>query len=502
MLNLVQDLGFFSVVNNEIVAFHSYNSLYYSNQYSTSEIKTPFLSQFISAVEKLELISDLALPYYWAKSKVIGMTYDETVNVCKMIKSKNIDCHTFLFALKEINKAIEKHFNALLPSDYYTIYSSLCSMIDETCGLQQSNYFYNKFINTFISKYVLFNVCTEKCVQLITNHLIHLINQELYDDCISIVNQITSISNQFFYVQKIETEYQMNRCLIMIYNRSNIVDRAIRLASRNLEILDDSNIDGFFKNRYLFSALRSIGNTYFYSTIASQKKSEIVRSWRTSFDSYVKSNGFNVECDFNCQPKVAAYAKGLAAEIIAENEEGADSIVKFFINAFDKMDMAYYEMQIRLLYAIYLTWKWSASFEYANKLNIINRVTDSAIDISTVYGRVLTTINAFHLKGCIYFLANDFLKSAEYYCIAADLLANYIKSDRDFERWNYFWVDLARSIKKSCSKKHFLKLDDRIKNKVSYILDMNSTDFDCYESSYSPITAITDQNYSINFPKI
>lgn len=335
--------------------------------------------------------------------------------------------------------------------------------------------------------------------------MIHLINLEQYERCEESIAIISRASANFNYLDRIKTAFQINRCKIMICNRNNIVKEAIILANDNLCILDDAQVDVGFRNEFLYSAQRSIGNTYFYSTVAFDHRKDIVESWNNSFNSFVKVHGMDTSTDFSFQPKVAACAKGLAADMISGNELAANKKVKYFMNAFDRMHMMYYEMQIRLLIAIYLTWKWSDSLYLNEHIAEINKYIDQTIDIAAIYGRTLTTINAFHLRGVVYFLANRYALSIDSYGIATKLLTQYLQTEKDFERWEYFWVDYARVIRKcneTIDPQIFMYIKGNVRNLMKEICSMNIHDFEEYEDRYKPMTALTDKDYKINFPKI
>lgn len=342
-------------------------------------------------------------------------------------------------------------------------------------------------------------------MSIIVSYLIHLVNLEEYDKCFA---RIASILEKIEFMSKVDVlkiKYQTNRCKIMIYNRNDMVSEAIDAAKENLNVLNNNMLPLEYRLRYIYSAKRSIGNTFFYSTQAQSRKNTIAESWNDSFNTYVENNGFNVDDNFSNQPKVAAAAKGLAADMITGNQELGDQKAEFFINAFDHMHMVYYEMQIRLLVAMYLIWKYSDSHMYNKKLPEIIHYIDQSIDIAAIYGRKLTTINAFHLKGVAYFLNEDYSYAVENYCIASDMLSDYLSSRKDYDRWNYFWVDMARALKKSQQTVAISQRgieNEQIFNKIKEIVEKDDKEYENFESSYIPITALTDKNNSINFPKI
>ena len=167
--------------------------------------------------------------------------------------------------------------------------------------------------------------------------------------------------------------------------------------------------------------------------------------------------------------------------------------------------MMYYEMQIRLLMAIYLTWKYSDRVFYREGLAEINRYIDQTLDIAAIYGRQLTTINAFHLRSAAHFLAGEYEIAFDNYKITADLLIQYLKTAEDFRRWEYFWIDLARAFRKynrSAAMETIKYCDKRTQDIVQMICMMEEQTYQDYEACYVPMAALTDKNQRINLPKL
>ena len=505
VLDVLINMGFLSSTDGQITPVHSYYATYFNSKYDVDGIPRDLLEQFVASTEKLLYTEELALPYFWAKYRMGIINIQDLVKVITNIKSGHFDCMAHLFCIKSICKAIEKNCDMFTAPEYLSIYECLCSKIDETTGIKESTYYYEKFVDRFIRNINLFLDIAEESISLITHYLIHLVNKEEYDYCMEIINDISLTFNLMKKEDQLKAMHQINRCKIMIYNRNDQVSDAIAAALYNIEILNHEKMDSVFRKQFLYGAKRSVGNTYFYSTAAYQKRAEIVDSWNDSFNSYVEDYGFDTDGNFNNQPKVSAFAKGLAADIISGNEKLADQKAQFFVNAFDKMNMLYYEMQIRLLFAIYLIWKYSDSYFYTEHLNEINHYIDQAIDIAAIYGRELTTINAFHLKAVAFYISKNYACSADNYCIAADMLTKYLQSEKDYNRWDYFWADFARALRKA-NKELTVSFKQRynpqICDKIQEILEMRDDEFTQYEEDYCPITALTDKNYIVNFPKI
>ena len=365
--------------------------------------------------------------------------------------------------------------------------------------------YYQKYLDTFLDIPNKFEIIIDSCITLFLDYLIHLINLERYDCCTEKIERIRTIKSSLCEVNRLKIDYHTNRCLIMIYNRNDDIHNGINTAKKNLKIINSEKLPEHYRKNNLYSAKRAVGNIYFYSTIAQEKKEEITKSWMDSWNSYIFDHGFCNTDDFSDQPKVAAFAKGLAAQIIMENEYQADKIAKFFINSFDKMHMIYYEMQIRLLIAIYYTWKYSDRSRYSVPAGEIIEYIDQTIDIAAIYGRELTTINAFQLKGVLLFILGDLRSALDNYTIASEFLKQYLSSAKDYERWMYFWIDYARVIR-LCGQKKQIDLrfisSKKVRSEMERIIDMSENELAAYEESYIPLTAITDKKYKVNFPKI
>ena len=505
VLDVLVNMGFLSITDGQITPIHSYYATFFNSKYDVDEISQDLLVHFVASTDKLLYTEELIFPYFWAKYRMGIMNIQDLIMVTARVKSGHFDCLAYLFCLKSICKAVEKNRDIFTALEYLSVYKCLCKKIDETAGIKASTYYYEKFVFRFIKNTDLFLDIIEESISLITEYLIHLINKENYGHCMKIIDDIGLTFNLLKPKDQLKAMYQLNRCKIMIYNRNDQVTDSITSALNNIEILNHKQMDPIFKKQFLYSAKRSVGNTYFYSTVAHQKRMEIIESWNDSFNSYVNDFGFDTDGNFNNQPKVSAFAKGLAADIISGNEELADEKAQFFLNAFDKMNMMYYEMQIRLLFATYMIWKYSDSYSYTEHLNEINHYIDQAIDIAAIYGRELTSINAFHLKAVAYYISKNYVSSADNYCIAADMLSKYLQSEKDYNRWDYFWVDFARATRKS-NKELTVSFKQRynfiIYNKIQEILKMQDEEFAQYEKEYCPMTAFTDKHYNVNFPKI
>lgn len=505
LLDELCDMGFLSLTDGAITPIHSYYTLYYASKYALDVAPRSLLAQFIEAVRRFDLNRDLALPCFWAKNRLGMAKFEDLQLVLAQIISWNFDCASFDFCLKSISNAAEKYADLLGIDEYLGLYSNICLKLDESLGIRHSIYYYEKFLTSFLEKCDRYRDHVTPALSLITQGMIHLVNLEKYNECIKAANAIVKVSGSFHEADRLEMIYQANRCRIMIFNRNEAIPEAIFAAEENLRILEAESVDSAFRDRMIYSAKRSIGNTYFYSTLAYQKRWEIVSSWNDSFVSYVEKYGMSTTEGYSNQPKVAAFAKGIAADMISEQEDRAEQKARFFQNAFDRMHMMYYEMQIRLLMAIYLTWKWSGHPAYVDHLGEIERYIDQTLDIAAVYSRQLTTINAFHLRAVTYYLAKNYEFSFDNYNIAARLLTEYLGSEKDFARWDYFWVDYARAGRKYdkaamlAAIEHY---DVRTKEVMQRICSMTDRDFEKYETTYVPMTALTDKEQRINFPKI
>lgn len=502
-LNNMFNLGFITIIDEAIVPIHSYFTLFYNSNYMIEGTPPSLLELFVKAVDKLNYHFDLALPYLWASYTLGKLNFSIIQNAIEKINSWNFDCSAFLYCLKSISNAMDKYYHELSTNTYINVYRNITKRIEESLGIDKSLYFYNRFLEDFLKNPDKYKNYIKIALPLIVDYLIHLVNKEDYEICIAASEKILETLKYFCDSDCLKIRYEINRCKIMIHNRKDEINEAIGLANDNLDILNKKLLDSNFKVHYHYSAYRSIGNTYFYSSIAYQNKNIIIESWNRSFNDYINDNDSDITTGFSIQPKIAAFAKGLAADIISGNEVAANQKAAFFKNAFDKMNMIYYEMQIRLLIAIYLTWKWSDKIFGNSQLVEINQYIDQTIDIAAVYGRQLTTINAFHLRAVMYFLAENYDFSLDNYHITTELLTKYLKTEKDYERWSYFWIDYARVMRKN------KKFDDLIsycsqstKLLIKNIYDMSDTEFIEFELNYIPLTAITDKNHIINFPKI
>ena len=504
-LNSMLDLGFFALEGNAIVPVHNYYSQFYRSQYAISGTPEELLDRFIVSLDKLNLSLDLALPYFWARYRRNGVSLSELNCAIRPIISWNLDCSAFNYCLGAVSNSVEKYYAELGIDSYIEFYRSLNTRLDESLGLGESVKYYDKFFSFFLSNIEEFVDCATSALPLITSFFIHLINLEDYEKCFHSMDALETSLDIFSTKNRLKYKYQINRCKIMIYNRNDIVMEAVTAARENLKLLNHSELEQEFKDEFRPSALRSVGNTYFYSTDAYANREKIVVSWKASFDDYVKDHGLETETCFSDQPKVAAFAKGLAADMIANKAQDAEIKAKFFENAFDKMNMVYYEMQLRLLMAIYLTWKWADSELFQEHQSEINRYIDQTIDLAAVYGRQLTTINAFHMRAVVHLLAKNYEIAMDNYIITADLLMKYIKTERDFSRWWFFWVDFARTIKRCGGT--YISLASRYgdwntRQKIQRICLMPDHEFRHFEDNYVPMTALTNKGRTVNFPKL
>lgn len=504
LLDRLFDLGFLTITENSITFIHSFYSMYYKDKYNVDSISTKLLELFDAAVCKFKYQQIFALPLYWSRYKLGTINYQDSKEVAIKLATGNFDCVSNFFCLLPLCRIMNSNFKEIGSELYLRAYECLCGKIDETIGMKRSPNFYDMFINVFTNDIISFEGTLDGALSLVTNYLIHLINLENYTKCFNTMDKLLHEANVLSEIAVLKINYQINRCKIMIYNRNDQVSEAINVANDCMRILENPKTPIKFKERYIYSAKRSIGNTYFYSTKAGEKRAEIAKSWNDSFNSYAENYGFDIYQGYSEQPKVSAVAKGLAADMITEEETLGDEKMEFFVNAFDRMNMMYYEMQIRLLVAMYKIWKHSSSPYYNEALPDIIRYIDQSIDIAAIYGRELTTINAFHLKGVAYFLADNYSLAAENYCIAADMLSNYLSTDKDYERWNYFWTDMARALKKAKQNVIIgqMGITSKIFDKIKNIIKMEEHLYLKFENEFIPCTALTDKSFYVNFPKI
>lgn len=501
----LQELGFLTVSDGYITPIHSYYLQYYNKKYPVESIPTSVLEKYVTSVKDLYLEEELRMPCFWSKYRLKYADYNDLEQVISKIDSSDFDFASFSFCIDAVSNMVEYNKHRLNIERYHSIYYKICRTVDNELGMSLSLKYYQKYLNTFLDIPKKFENIIDSCITLFLDYLIHLINLERYDCCTENIERIRRIKPYLCEVNRLKIDYHTNRCLIMIYNRNDDVANGINTAKENLRIINSEKLPEYYRKKNLYSAKRAVGNIYFYSTVAQEKKEEITKSWMDSLNSYIYDHGFSDTDDFSDQPKVAAFAKGLAAQIITENEFQADKIAKFFINSFDKMHMIYYEMQLRLLIAIYYTWKYSDRNRYSVPAEEIIEYIDQTIDIAAIYGRELTTINAFQLKGVLFFILGDLRSALDNYSIASEFLKHYLSSAKDYERWMYFWADYARVIRLYGQKKHidisFIS-SKKVRLQMERIINMSENEFATYEESYIPLTAITDKKYKINFPKI
>lgn len=504
LLDHLLNLGFVAIEDGAIVPIHSFFAIYYSSHFPVNSITRSVLEQFIASIDRLGMAKEMTLPVFWAKNRLGKVDYSDLHCAAAHINSWNFDCTAFNFCLKAVCTAAEKYFDMLGPEEYLRLYYSLCTKLDQTLGIKESTPYYEIFLSHFLEISHLYGGHIDHAMHLVTEGLIHLVNLEKYEICMDAINKLLAVST-LPEQDRLKLTYQANRCKIMIYNRKDIVSEAIATAEENLRILQSDYIDSEFRDKMFLSATRSIGNTHFYSTEAYKHRNEICDSWTYSFECFVKKHGMDVEKDFSNQPKVAAFAKGLAADIIAGREDMAEKKAIFFENAFNKMQMMYYEMQIRLLMAIYLTWKYSDRALFRGALTEIDRYVDQALDIAAIYSRQLTTINAFHLRAAAHYLAGDYEMACDNYLITADLLIQYLKTAEDFKRWKYFWIDMARAFRK-CNRNveqgTIRYCEKNTQLIIQNICAMDEVKYREYEENYTPMAALTDKNHRINLPKL
>lgn len=501
----LQELGFLAVSDGYITPIHSYYLQYFNKKYHLESVPTSVLEKYVASVKDLYLEDELRLPYFWSKYRLKHADYNDLEKVISKIVSSDFDFASFSFCIDAVSNMVEYNKRTLNIERYHSIYYRICRAVDNELGMSLSLKYYQKYLDTFLDIPNRFENIIDSCITLFSDYLIHLINLERYDSCTEKIERIRRIKPSLCEVNRLKIDYHTNRCLIMIYNRNDDVPNGINTAKENLRIINSEKLPEHYRKKNLYSAKRAAGNIYFYSTVAQEKKEEITKSWMDSLNSYIFDHGFSDTDNFYDQPKVAAFAKGLAAQIITENEYQADKIAKFFINAFDKMHMIYYEMQIRLLIAIYYTWKYSNRSRYSVPAREIIEYINQTIDIATIYGRELTTINAFQLKGVLFFILGDQRSALDNYAIASEFLKQYLSSAKDYERWMYFWTDYARVIRLCGQKKHidlsFIS-SKKVRSEMEKIIDMSENEFAIYEENYIPLTAITDKKHKVNFPKI
>ena len=500
----LQDLGFITITADDaIVPYHNYFTIYFNKQYNLESISENLDNQFITSVEDLNLQDDFAFSLFWAKTHLNRENHDDLKRVIMKLKSWNTDYRQYNFCFKPISLCLENNRCLFDTHTYILVYEKICQILEKITGIDSANYYYEKVLNNYINNPYDFKDSIEEVCEFIRSYLISLINLEDYEHCIKIIDSLNSTEDVCEKSGKI-LELFSNQCKIMIYNRTNQLNDAISLSKTNINILEEPNFNESLREKYIYSAKRSIGNSYFFSTEAYKNREKIVASWDDSFVSYTNTFGIDANSEFSNQSKIAAYSKGLAADIIAERECNAIIKANYLSNALDKMHMPYYEMQIRLLLGIYYIWKRSDTNQYPQKFNQIISIINQSIDISNIYGRKLTTINGFYLKGIAYLKNNDSIHALDNYCITADYLYKYLNDCDDYYRWSFFWIDFA--ILCRVSEKNMINLsrikDYNLRNKLKMILEMDENTFNKYCNNYIPLTAITDKSHSLSFPKI
>lgn len=504
LLSLLQDLGFIVVTQDDnIVYYHSFFKIHFDNEYKIDGINDELCRRFIVSIDNLGIREDLVFPYFWSKYHLNTYLLDDILEAIKKLINWDTDYLQFHFCFKPISISLEKYRSDFDSHTYILVYKTICENLEQISGIDSAGYYYKKVLNNFINYTEDYkDVFLETC-EFLRSYLISLINLENYNECNKTIEKLDEF-NGFQNKENSILNLFKNQCKIMIYNRTNLTEDAVKLSNENLAILNDSEFNKDVKKKYIYSAKRSIGNSYFYSTKAYEKRNEIVQSWDDSYNSYIDEFGIEINCNYSNQTKLAVYSKGLAADIISEREKDADNKSIYLSNALDKMQTPYYEMQIRLLLSIFYIWKWSDSIQYKTKLNGILKLINQSIDIATIYGRKLTVINGYYLKGIAHLINRDYSLALDNYCITADFLYEYIHNSDDYFRWNYFWTDFAvlcrktNTIKINMNQINNLELRESLKS----ITKMDDDSFEDYINHYMPMSAITDKNHSISFPKI
>lgn len=504
LLSLLQDLGFIVITQDDsIVSYHSFFTIFFGNEYKLDGINSQLCRRFIKSIDNLGLRDDLIFPYFWSKNNLNSCALEDICGVIKKFNNWDTDYLQFHFCFKSVSIVLEKYRTDFDSCTYIFVYKTICENLEQISGIDSAGYYYQKVLNNFMNHTKDFRDEILETCEFIRSYLISLINLENYPKCFKIIKAFDEVKG----LQKNEKSIMnlfINQCKIMIFNRTNQTEDAVKLSKENLGILNGSDFNNTIKKKYIYSAKRSIGNSYFYSTQAYEKRDEIVESWDDSFNAYADEFGIETSCNYSNQSKLAVYSKGLAADIIAEREKDAETKSSYLSNALDKMQLPYYEMQIRLLLSIYYIWKWSYSRRYETELSSILRLINQSIDIATIYGRKLTVINGYYLKGIAYLMNKNYDFALDNYCITADFLYKYLQSSDDYLRWNYFWIDFAVLCRKINTIKINLNQINNVELRASLesIIKMDDDSFEDYTNYYVPMSAITDKNHLISFPKI
>lgn len=392
---------------------------------------------------------------------------------------------------------------------YTKLYQNITIMCLNRSGLHNTEKIYEDVYEYFCFAYSEFSDVLAEVMNILRAYIRAMINMHKPKESLQKNKYILDIMKLHFQKDKNYTILQIELYYLQIhaYNILSDLNKALEIS--------DICIDKSKKaqnNKYIIQSCFVKGDIYYTYKLSYSYKDQIINNWNAAWEFYQNLKDseqlFYSDLAFHLE---LLMRKTLAMLFNAKSgtcqEDGLYEIITELASYFDKTNMMYYEIKIRLLYIVISLCMTDDKIEC--DYNYLEMLLKRCIDICAVYGNETLYLDCFHLlailqKNCGHqFFAQDNYKK----CFA--ILQRILEQQISLEHWSYFLFDMVIAMRENNEERtmpphiwDLIETDSGLSEKLHRLATIRKDAFQDYLDALTPVSLPYDPDTHTYFPKI
>lgn len=444
LVDLLVEIGFLSIDQQSFVSCqHRFFNLYLKKQYPITALTGKNIEKFLTACNLICLHGELVIPRFLAQYLSDSVDPALFSDVLTAIQTYCVPVELGDECFRAVMKYLDKQqWYQTDPAMYADVISTIGNTVTRRQGLRAALPFFENIYEVCLHHPDLFRSCFP--FSGLKEYLCHLLNVDHQEESLQKNKKLTrciwTLGSE--EATKKKRLVMLLNCQVMAHyqmEQLSYADSLNQTATKIAYEIEDIPL--------ILDCLRGRGDLNYQSSRWVSHKPEIISSWRSAFKLYIETYGSNTEPAFQDHVKISTYLKGALAEMMAKNFGGMKVHTSFLRTCFNKTNMSFYEINLRFVYAAYLI--LSSQF-FALDLDAKSKaieLLDQITDLNAVFGRQISNIHAFHLRGVAQLLSGESALAVDSYQKAATMLVSLANRPNYMLRYGGFWEDFALLLK-------------------------------------------------------
>ena len=442
VLEYLLDTGFIKCNENNITFSHQIYDEYFSNKFPVMSLPSAFAETIINRLETLALTEDMFFQYFILKYIANKIDNSLFISAIEKVLSNDIEVSFYRFAFNIIDKYIRCKKYTLEYSMKIQLYNLMFSKTQYVFGINQALRYAKTIYDDFIINHTEYINVIDILFKTLKEYLTSQLNIGDYQsslDCSKIIIDIFT-NNLKYFDNKERFIIQLYNCQSMAYHHMDMLDNAIKSSNKAIELskrIGDLEL--------LSTSWRERGNIFYHSSKSFLYKKEICECWKNAYNiAFASEEDFKKFDKYFC---VSSCMKFVLANLINNETDNLQKIVKYIFSNFEKTSSLYYEINMRYLVAIYYICVFDIRIIFNQTLYTeISKIINEAIDYSGIYGNYDYYAAGFYLKSLLSYLSSDLEKTYDNFLVVLNLINRNVESSNELIKWNKIISDIKSFI--------------------------------------------------------